>query len=45
MMPSPMQPDSALPVPVPASGTVAVTRAVAVGCVLGLIVLGLAWEL
>jgi uncharacterized membrane protein len=31
--------------PVPANTTVAITRAVAVGCMLGLIVLGLAWEL
>jgi uncharacterized membrane protein len=31
--------------PVPANATVAITRAVAVGCMLGLIVLGLAWEL
>jgi uncharacterized membrane protein len=31
--------------PAPANPTVAVTRAVAVGCVLALIVLGLAWEL
>ena len=31
--------------PVPANATVAITRAVAVGCVLALIVLGLAWEL
>lgn len=31
--------------PTPASATVAITRAVAVACVLGLIVLGLAWEL
>jgi uncharacterized membrane protein len=32
-------------VPAPAHATVAVTRALAVGCVLALIVLGLAWEL
>ncbi|MDB5945595.1 MAG: hypothetical protein JWQ33_621 [Ramlibacter sp.] len=31
--------------PVPAGSAVAATRAVAVACVLGLIVLGLAWEL
>jgi uncharacterized membrane protein len=31
--------------PVPATAAVALTRAVAVGCMLGLIVLGLAWEL
>jgi len=31
--------------PTPASATVTITRAVAVACVLGLIVLGLAWEL
>lgn len=31
--------------PAPANAIVAVTRAVAVGCVLALIVLGLAWEL
>ena len=31
--------------PTPASPGVAITRAVAVGCVLALIVLGLAWEL
>lgn len=31
--------------PTPANATVAFTRAVAVACVLGLIVLGLAWEL
>jgi uncharacterized membrane protein len=31
--------------PVPATAAVAITRAVAVGCMLGLIVLGLAWEL
>jgi uncharacterized membrane protein len=31
--------------PVPANAAVALTRAVAVGCMLGLIVLGLAWEL
>ena len=31
--------------PVPANATVAITRAVAVGCMLALIVLGLAWEL
>ncbi len=38
-----MQPDSVLPTP--PNATVAATRAVAVACVLGLIVLGLAWEL
>ena len=32
-------------VPAPATATVAITRAVAVGCMLALIVLGLAWEL
>ena len=31
--------------PAPANATVAATRALAVGCVLALIVLGLAWEL
>ena len=31
--------------PVPATSAVAITRAVAVTCVVGLIVLGLAWEL
>ena len=31
--------------PAPATATVAITRALAVGCVLGLIVLGLSWEL
>ena len=41
-----MLPPDDLPIPAnPASTTVAVTRAVAVACVLGLIVLGLAWEL
>ena len=40
-----MLPDSAVPAPAPANATVAVIRAVAVACVLGLIVLGLAWEL
>ena len=32
-------------VPAPANATVAITRAVAVGCMLALIALGLAWEL
>ena len=36
---------SAPDLPVPANAAVAVTRVVAVGCMLGLIVLGLAWEL
>ena len=41
-----MLPPDDLPISAnPASTTVAVTRAVAVACVLGLIVLGLAWEL
>ena len=41
-----MLPPDDLPNPAnPASTTVAVTRAVAVACVVGLIVLGLAWEL
>jgi uncharacterized membrane protein len=31
--------------PLPSNATVAITRAVAVGCMLALIVLGLAWEL
>ena len=43
MMPSPMLPAPDLPVP--ATATVAITRVVAVGCMMGLIVLGLAWEL
>ena len=43
MMPSPMLPAPELSVP--ANATVAITRTVAVGCVLALIVLGLAWEL
>ena len=43
MMPSPIQP--AFEVPAPAGTAVAATRALAVGSVLGLIVLGLAWEL
>ena len=38
-----MQPPAHAPAPV--NATVAATRAVAVGCVLALIVLGLAWEL
>ena len=38
-----LYPDDAVPAPVTA--TVAFTRAVAVGCMLALIVLGLAWEL
>ncbi len=36
---------SAPELPVPATAAIAVTRAVAVGCMLGLIALGLAWEL
>ena len=44
MMPSPMQPPEET-APVPPSATVAVTRFVAVACMLALIVLGLAWEL
>ena len=36
---------SAPDLPVPANAAVAVTRVVAVACMLGLIVLGLAWEL
>ena len=43
MMPSPMQPP--FEAPAPAGSAVAATRALAVACVLALIVLGLAWEL
>ena len=41
----PLSTDAPSPAPVPAGSTVAWTRAVAVGSVLALIALGLAWEL
>jgi uncharacterized membrane protein len=40
-----LPPADTAPAPAPLSATLAITRAAAVGCMLALIVLGLAWEL